>query len=117
GIVGERDRLFLVAEGDRGDHRSEDLLARDRHVVPRPGEERGLDVVSAGKVRRPAAAASERRAFPLPPRHVAPPPPPPPPPRSPRAAEMSGPIPTPGSRGSPTVTLSAAATSRCMNAG
>src|SRR5262249_48976078 len=24
GIVGERDRLFLVAEGDRGDHRSED---------------------------------------------------------------------------------------------
>src|SRR5437867_4602735 len=61
GVVGERDRLGLVAEGDRGDHRPEDLLARDRHVVARAGEERRLHVVAPGEVRRAAAAAGDRR--------------------------------------------------------
>src|SRR5437899_8088867 len=61
GLVGERDGLRLVAEGDRGDHRAEDLLARDRHVVARVGEERRLDVIPARQVRRPATAAGERR--------------------------------------------------------
>src|SRR5947207_4282595 len=61
GLVGERDGLRLVAEGDRGDYRAEDLLARDRHVVARVGEERRLDVIPAGEGRRPAAAAGERR--------------------------------------------------------
>src|SRR6185295_7545132 len=30
-VVGERDRLGLVAEGDRGDDRAEDLFAGDGH--------------------------------------------------------------------------------------
>src|SRR5207253_10206851 len=59
-VVGERDRLGLVPEADGGDHGAEDLLARDRHVVAGVGEERRLDVVAAGEVRRPPAAAGER---------------------------------------------------------
>src|SRR5204862_4704769 len=70
-VVGERDGFFLVAEGDRGDHRPEDLLAGDHHVVPRGGEERRLDVVAAGQVRRAPGAAGERRPSGPPPREVA----------------------------------------------
>src|SRR5439155_679987 len=61
GVVGERDRLGLVAERDRGDHRPEDLLARDRHVVARAGEERRLHVIAPSEVRRAAAASLTRR--------------------------------------------------------
>src|SRR5437762_9803772 len=46
-VVGERDRLGLVAKRDGADHRAEDLLARDHHVVAHAGEERRLDVVAA----------------------------------------------------------------------
>src|SRR6185369_16130849 len=62
-VVGERDRLRLVVERDRRDDRSEDLLARDRHVVPRVREERLLDVEALREIRRTLAAACQRRAF------------------------------------------------------
>src|SRR5256885_5934449 len=59
-VVGERDRLGLVAKRDGADHRTEDLLARDHHVVAHAGEERRLDVVAARQVRRTLPPPGER---------------------------------------------------------
>src|SRR5256885_12668096 len=65
-VVGERDRLGLVAKRDGADHRAEDLLARDHHVIAHAGEERRLDVVAARQVRRtlppPGGGPPPRRA-------------------------------------------------------
>src|SRR5262249_4802439 len=62
-VVGDGDRFLFVAKRDRGDHRAEDLLARDRHVVADAGEQRRLDVVAARQMRRTFATARQRRAF------------------------------------------------------
>src|SRR5439155_734538 len=62
-VVGERDRLGLVAKRDGADQRAEDLLPRDHHVVAYAGEERRLDVVAAREVRRALPSAGERRAL------------------------------------------------------
>src|SRR2546426_6395212 len=80
GIVGERDRLGLVAKRDGADHRAEDLLARDDHVVAHAGEERRLDVVAAREVRRAPPPAGERPPPGGAPRAAAPPAGPPRPP-------------------------------------
>src|SRR2546426_4604938 len=61
-VVGERDRLGLVAKRDGADHRAEDLLARDHHVVAHAGEERRLDVVAAREVWRALPPPGEHRA-------------------------------------------------------
>ena len=52
-------------ERDRGEHRAEDLLARDRHVVRDRVEDRRLDVVAARVLARAAAAEVEAGALAL----------------------------------------------------
>ena len=41
-IVGDADRLLLVVVGDHTQHRAEDFLAGDAHVVVDAGEDGGL---------------------------------------------------------------------------
>src|SRR3954471_19193037 len=55
-VVGDRHGVVLVVVGDHADHRTEDLLAGDRHRVVDVGEERRLDEVAA---RAAGAAAAE----------------------------------------------------------
>ena len=58
------DRVLLVVVGDDRQHRPEDLLLRDRHVVAHVGEDRRLHEVAAvealGRLR---AAGDELRAL------------------------------------------------------
>src|SRR4030095_12751761 len=62
--VRARDRLVNVAELDGGQHRTEDLLARDRHVRRHTGEDRRLhEVAFAGSDVRPRTASDEPGAF------------------------------------------------------
>src|SRR2546422_5329257 len=95
GVVGERDRLRLVAKRDGADHRAEDLLARDDHVVAHAGEERRLDVVVAREVRWALPAAGERRPPRDAPGGVAPRA------RAPRPPGRRGPPPAPRAPGPP----------------
>src|SRR5205814_394430 len=46
GVVALQHGVVLVLERDDGDHRAEDLLPRDLHVVPDAGEDGGLHVVA-----------------------------------------------------------------------
>ena len=48
-VVGDRDRLLLVLERDDRQHRAEDLLLRDAHVVVDAGEDRRLDEQAASR--------------------------------------------------------------------
>ena len=65
-VVRARDRLVHVDELDRREHRSEDLLARDRHLGRDVREHRRLhEVALAGADVGAAAAGDERRAFAL----------------------------------------------------
>src|SRR5690606_26366172 len=63
--------LLLGLEAYRGDHRAEDLLARDRHVVGRLGEERRLVVEAAARRPGTLAAAREPSTLPYADLHVA----------------------------------------------
>ena len=59
-----RDRLLLGVVGQDGEHRPEDLLARDGHVVGDVGEHGRTHVIAAVEALRPAGAAGDqRRAF------------------------------------------------------
>src|SRR5437016_10600590 len=73
GVVALQHRVVLVFERDDGDHRAEDLLARDLHVVADAGEDGGLDEVALLEpLPRVALAADERlRALLLPDLEVA----------------------------------------------
>src|SRR5437667_10636656 len=73
GVVALQHGVVLVLERDDGDHRAEDLLARDLHVVPDAGEDGGLDEVALPEpLPRIALAAEARlRAFLLPDLEVA----------------------------------------------
>src|SRR5215470_17341269 len=53
-VVGDRDRLLLAAVGDHGQHRPEDLLLRDLHLV--------VDVREDGRLDEPALRERLRRA-------------------------------------------------------
>src|SRR5207249_141692 len=46
-VVGDAHRVFLVLVGNDGQHRAEDFLAGDGHVVPHSAEHGGLHVVAA----------------------------------------------------------------------
>src|SRR5262249_6973562 len=48
-----------------GQHRAEDLLLRDAHVVAHVGKQGGLDIEATRQVRRSAAAADQARTFAL----------------------------------------------------
>src|SRR5262245_11794801 len=58
-VVALQDRVVLVLEGDDRDHRAEDLLARDAHVVAHPGEDRRLDEVALLEALGGVALATE----------------------------------------------------------
>src|SRR5262245_50545913 len=58
-VVGDAHRLVVVAEGDHGHHRPEDLLAGDADVVRDVAEDGGLDEPAAREARGPAAAARQ----------------------------------------------------------
>src|SRR5205809_3393668 len=61
-VVGDADRFVLVGERDGRQHRPEDLLAGDLHLVVDVGEQRGVDEVPGGQVARgPVAAGDETR--------------------------------------------------------
>src|SRR2546426_11918628 len=61
GVVALEHGVVLVLERDDGDHRAEDLLARDLHVIPDAGEDGGLDEVALLEpLRRVGVAARER---------------------------------------------------------
>ena len=62
-IVRDRDRIRFRVVGNDREHRPEDLFLRDRHLVVDVREDRRLDVEALRKIRRPAAAGDERRAF------------------------------------------------------
>ena len=68
-----RHGVVLVGVRDDGQHRAEDLLARDAHGVVGVGEQRGPDVPAAvDAVGQVGAADDEARAFALPGLDVAP---------------------------------------------
>ncbi len=52
GVVGDRDRLLLLVEGNHDDHRTEDLLLDDLHVGPAVRDQRRLEVPALLQVRR-----------------------------------------------------------------
>src|SRR4051812_48448927 len=59
GVVGKVDRLLLGVDDDDRQHRAEDLLAHDPHLVGDAGEDGGGDVAAAlepGRIDRAAAA-------------------------------------------------------------
>jgi hypothetical protein len=56
-VVGHRDDLVLVLVGQDREHRPEDLLARDGHVVGDAGEDRRAHIVAAVEILRTAGAA------------------------------------------------------------
>ena len=62
-VVGDADRVVLVGGGDHAEHRTEDLLLRDRRRVVDVAEHRRLDEPAAVEVLRTPAAGGERRAF------------------------------------------------------
>src|SRR5258708_39962650 len=61
-LVGQANDLFLAFVGQDGDDRSEDLLARDRHVVAHAREHGGPPIVAAVEMFRPARAAGHQLA-------------------------------------------------------
>ena len=65
-VVGDAHRLVDVVERQDRQHRAEDLLAGDAHVVAHVGEDRRLQEVAARQVRRAAAAGGETRALGVP---------------------------------------------------
>src|SRR5690606_2485020 len=56
-VVGEADGLILVTVFDQADHRAEDLLAGDGHVVGDIGKYRGFDIGAAGQPVGPLGGA------------------------------------------------------------
>ena len=62
-VVRDLDRLVRAVELDHRGDRSEDLLARDRHVVLDAREERGIHVGALLELRGRVAAELELRAF------------------------------------------------------
>src|SRR5262249_21326698 len=63
--VADRDGLLLVLERERGEDRSEDLLARDRHLRRDAVEDRRLEEGALAVDRRGVAAGDEPRALAL----------------------------------------------------
>src|SRR3984957_9178566 len=61
GVVGDLDGLVDVVVAEDAEHRAEDLLARNLHVVFDVGEDRRLDVVPRVQTRRPAGTAGDDR--------------------------------------------------------
>ena len=62
-IVGELHALLEIVERQHGEHRPEDLLARDRHVGLHTVEHRRFDVVALAVRLRRLAAGHECRAL------------------------------------------------------
>src|SRR5690606_37509567 len=60
GVVGDLDGVVEIVVGDDRQHRTEDLLAGEGHVVGDVGEHRRLDVVAAVEPLRPAGAARDQ---------------------------------------------------------
>src|SRR5271155_1525512 len=58
-IVRDLYRLLLVLVGEYAEHRSEDLFARDGHIVAHIGKNRRLDVVALSQSVGPAGAADD----------------------------------------------------------
>ncbi len=46
GVVGDGDRFVLIAIGENAQHRPEDLLAGDGHLIGDISEQRGPDEIS-----------------------------------------------------------------------
>src|SRR4051794_26057794 len=57
--VGDAHRIRVVPIGDDGEHRTEDLLLRDRRLVVDVGEHGGLDEPTPVELRGPPAAGDE----------------------------------------------------------
>ena len=62
-VVREPDRLVLGLERDHGDHRAEDLLAGDDHVVRAAVQDGGAEVEAAVEPLGPRAALEHGRPF------------------------------------------------------
>ena len=60
GVVGDFDRLVLALERDDRQHRAENLLTRDAHVVVDVGEHRRPHEIAAVEAFRPAGATSDQ---------------------------------------------------------
>src|SRR5262249_29403050 len=62
-VVRLRDHIFVAGRFDDREHRPEDLLARDAHLLRDVGEDRGRDVVAmvVAGAGQPFAPAEERR--------------------------------------------------------
>jgi hypothetical protein len=60
GVVGQAHRLVLVGERHGDEHRSEDLLAGDRHVVAGVGEQRRGHEVAGRQVALAALPAAHQ---------------------------------------------------------
>ncbi len=61
-VVGDGDRLFVIRVGNDRQHRPEDLLARDGHVIADVGEQRRPHK-PAVEPARPTLAAGKQRAL------------------------------------------------------
>src|SRR5690606_38707894 len=61
--IGDLDGLFLVCRRNDAQHRAEDFLPRDGHVVVYIAEHGRLDEIAAVEVRRASAACRQPRAF------------------------------------------------------
>src|SRR5678815_2421978 len=59
GVVGERDRLLLVAVRLDRQHRAEDLLASDPHIGAHFGKHRRPGEEATRQVRRPSGSARD----------------------------------------------------------
>src|ERR1700692_1221800 len=59
-VVGDRQRLLIVLEGRNRNHRPEDLLLEDAHLVVTLEHGR-LDIIAAGKVARQLVAGTTRQ--------------------------------------------------------
>jgi len=60
GVVGQADRLGFGLVGQNGQHRAEDFLSCDRHVVAHTGEDGRADEKAAVEVFRPPGAADHQ---------------------------------------------------------
>ena len=59
-VVGQADGVCFVVKRQDAQHRAEDLLLRNRHVVAHIGKHRGLDVITALKAVGPTQAAGHQ---------------------------------------------------------
>ena len=62
-VIGNADRVFVVLEGDHHQHRAEDFLLGNAHVIGDIDKAGRLDEIAAAEIGASLATAEQRRAF------------------------------------------------------